>query len=177
VLTKPDLIDEENTMSLVEGKRNPPRLGYCIVRNRGQSELTTDANTCHRKEMDFFTTEPWSKPRSCSSFRAAVSAVRASELIESRPTNSAGSYSTCQRIFKTWQTLPWMHTIFAIRHSETLLSSGLPRWQSIGWIGSRETWRNSGTPSASTRMGLRKDRPRPHQRLLAQHLDGRIREW
>ena len=34
VLTKPDLIDkggEENVMSLVEGKRNPLRLGYYIV--------------------------------------------------------------------------------------------------------------------------------------------------
>ena len=34
VLTKPDLIDnggEEGVMSLVEGKRNPLRLGYCIV--------------------------------------------------------------------------------------------------------------------------------------------------
>jgi hypothetical protein len=64
VLTKPDLIDEggeENVMSLIEGKRNPLRLGYCIVRNRGQSELTTDAITRHRKEMDFFMTEPWSR--------------------------------------------------------------------------------------------------------------------
>jgi hypothetical protein len=64
VLTKPDLIDkggEENVMSLVEGKRNPLRLGYCIVRNRGQSELSSDAVTRHRKEKDFFSTEPWSR--------------------------------------------------------------------------------------------------------------------
>jgi hypothetical protein len=64
VLTKPDLIDkggEENVMSLVEGKRNPLRLGYCIVRNRGQSELASDAVTRHREEKDFFSTEPWSR--------------------------------------------------------------------------------------------------------------------
>jgi hypothetical protein len=64
VLTKPDLIDkggEENVMSLVEGKRNQLRLGYCIVRNRGQSELSNDAMTRHRKEEDFFSTEPWSR--------------------------------------------------------------------------------------------------------------------
>lgn len=64
VLTKPDLVDkggEENVMSLVEGKRNQLRLGYCIVRNRGQSELSSDANTRYRKEKDFFLTEPWSR--------------------------------------------------------------------------------------------------------------------
>ncbi|EPE34263.1 P-loop containing nucleoside triphosphate hydrolase [Glarea lozoyensis ATCC 20868] len=64
VLTKPDLIDkggEENVMSLVEGKRNQLRLGYCIVRNRGQSELSNDATTRHRKEKHFFSTEPWSR--------------------------------------------------------------------------------------------------------------------
>jgi hypothetical protein len=48
-------------MSLVEGKRNPLRLGYCIVRNRGQSELSSDAVTRHEKEKDFFLTEPWSR--------------------------------------------------------------------------------------------------------------------
>jgi hypothetical protein len=64
VLTKPDLIDnggEENVMALVEGKRNPLRLGYCIVRNRGQSELSSDPTARHRKEKDFFSTEPWSR--------------------------------------------------------------------------------------------------------------------
>ena len=64
VLTKPDLIDkggEENVMSLVEGKRNQLRLGYCIVRNRGQSELSSDAAARQRKEKDFFSAEPWSR--------------------------------------------------------------------------------------------------------------------
>lgn len=64
VLTKPDLIDkggEENVMSLVEGKRNFLRLGYCIVRNRGQSELSSTASERQCKEKDFFTKEPWSR--------------------------------------------------------------------------------------------------------------------
>ncbi|RFU33727.1 hypothetical protein B7463_g2600, partial [Scytalidium lignicola] len=64
VLTKPDLIDkggEENVMSLVEGKRNQLRLGYCIVRNRGQSELSTDHTARHKKEEAFFSVEPWSR--------------------------------------------------------------------------------------------------------------------
>ena len=64
VLTKPDLIDnggEESVMSLVEGKRNPLRLGYCIVRNRGQSELSSDPDARAMKEKDFFSTEPWSR--------------------------------------------------------------------------------------------------------------------
>ncbi|KAH8803098.1 dynamin GTPase [Xylogone sp. PMI_703] len=64
VLTKPDLIDkggEENILELVEGKRNALRLGYCIVRNRGQSELSTDYEARHKKEKAFFSTEPWSR--------------------------------------------------------------------------------------------------------------------
>lgn len=64
VLTKPDLIDnggEENVMMLVEGKRNPLRLGYHIVRNRGQSELTSESAVRMRKEKDFFMGNPWSR--------------------------------------------------------------------------------------------------------------------
>ncbi|KAI9736866.1 MAG: hypothetical protein M1818_005917 [Claussenomyces sp. TS43310] len=64
VLTKPDLVDrggEENIMSLVEGKRNPLRLGYCMVRNRGQSELGVDSAERDRTEKNFFDTEPWSR--------------------------------------------------------------------------------------------------------------------
>lgn len=64
VLTKPDLVDnggEENIINLVEGKRNPLRLGYHIVRNRGQSELLSDSAARNRKEKDFFNIELWSK--------------------------------------------------------------------------------------------------------------------
>lgn len=46
VLTKPNLIDSggvENVMSFVDGKQNPLRLGYCIVRNRGQNQLSSDS--------------------------------------------------------------------------------------------------------------------------------------
>lgn len=64
VLTKPDLVDtggEENVISLVECKRNQLRLGYCVVRNRGQSELLSGAAQRHRKEKEFFAMEPWSR--------------------------------------------------------------------------------------------------------------------
>lgn len=64
VLTKPDLVDrgaEEGVMSLVQGEKNPLRLGYCIVRNRGQSELAVDSAQRHRTEEIFFSTQPWSK--------------------------------------------------------------------------------------------------------------------
>jgi hypothetical protein len=64
VLTKPDLVDkggEENVMSLVQGRRHPLRLGYCIVRNRGQIELGIDSAERNRKEKNFFCTEPWAK--------------------------------------------------------------------------------------------------------------------
>jgi len=64
VLTKPDLIDDggqENVMMLVEGKRNPLRLGYHIVRNRGQSELSSQPSERARKEKEFFLSQPWSR--------------------------------------------------------------------------------------------------------------------
>jgi hypothetical protein len=64
VLTKPDLVDkgaEENVISLVQGERNQLRLGYCIVRNRGQSELASNSAQRHRTEENFFSTQPWSK--------------------------------------------------------------------------------------------------------------------
>ena len=64
VLTKPDLIDDggqENVMMLVEGKRNPLRLGYHIVRNGGQSELSSQPSERARKEKEFFLSQPWSR--------------------------------------------------------------------------------------------------------------------
>ena len=64
VLTKPDIIDqggEEDTMLLVEGKRHLLHLGYHIVRNRGQSELSSDMEARTRKEKEFFAKAPWSR--------------------------------------------------------------------------------------------------------------------
>ena len=64
VLTKPDLIDnggEENVMMLVEGKRNPLRLGYHMVRNRGQSELSSTSVVRAQKERDFFMGNLWTR--------------------------------------------------------------------------------------------------------------------
>ncbi|KFY54488.1 hypothetical protein V496_07251 [Pseudogymnoascus sp. VKM F-4515 (FW-2607)] len=48
-------------MSLLEGKRNPLRLGYHIVRNRGQSELSSDSAVRNQKEKDFLSADPWSR--------------------------------------------------------------------------------------------------------------------
>lgn len=62
VLTKPDLVDkggEENVMDLVRGKKNQLLLGYCIVRNRGQREISSNSSDRHQKEAEFFTTQPW----------------------------------------------------------------------------------------------------------------------
>ncbi|KAI9791397.1 MAG: hypothetical protein M1816_003964 [Peltula sp. TS41687] len=62
VLTKPDLVDkggEEGVMDLVRGKRNPLRLGYCIVRNRGQQDVLMNSSDRHQKEIGFFATHPW----------------------------------------------------------------------------------------------------------------------
>lgn len=62
VLTKPDLVDkggEEGVMDLVRGKRNPLRLGYCIVRNRGQQDVLANSSDRHQRETEFFSTQPW----------------------------------------------------------------------------------------------------------------------
>ena len=64
VLTKPDLVDrggEELVMNLVHGKTNKLNLGYCIVRNRGQQDLSRQSIADrHRVEEQFFSTAPWS---------------------------------------------------------------------------------------------------------------------
>lgn len=62
VLTKPDLVDngaEGDVMDLVHGKRNQLLLGYCIVRNRGQRELSEKSSDRHQKEAEFFASSPW----------------------------------------------------------------------------------------------------------------------
>lgn len=63
VLTKPDLVDkgaEQGIIDLVMGKRHPLRLGYCIVRNRGQAELNTASSERSAVESHFFNQTPWS---------------------------------------------------------------------------------------------------------------------
>lgn len=63
VLTKPDLVDpgaEQHVLDLVEGKSHKLKLGWCIVRNRGQKELrelTADRNAVER--YFFMSQNPW----------------------------------------------------------------------------------------------------------------------
>lgn len=63
VLTKPDLVDEgaeKNIIDLVEGKTGVKlRLGYCIVRNRGQKDLSTNSTEREATERAFFNSGPW----------------------------------------------------------------------------------------------------------------------
>lgn len=65
VLTKPDLVDpgaEHHVLDLVEGRSHKLKLGWCIVRNRGQKELlelTTDRNAVER--YFFMSQNPWAK--------------------------------------------------------------------------------------------------------------------
>jgi hypothetical protein len=76
VLTKPDLVDkggEQNVIDLVLGKRNQLRLGYCIVRNRGQAELSTGSSERSAVESDFFNQAPWS---TLDKDRVGVSALK-----------------------------------------------------------------------------------------------------
>ncbi|OAA45506.1 Dynamin, GTPase domain protein [Metarhizium rileyi] len=62
VLTKPDLLKERSTKTvvcdLVNGKKRPLNLGYYIVRNRGADETSEDEPSSRRRE-DLFKEEPW----------------------------------------------------------------------------------------------------------------------
>ncbi|KAG8416791.1 hypothetical protein J3459_013642 [Metarhizium acridum] len=62
VLTKPDLLTERSTKSvicdLVNGKKRPLNLGYYVVRNRGADEDSNDGLASKRRE-EMFKEEPW----------------------------------------------------------------------------------------------------------------------
>ena len=63
VLTKPDLVDrgaEGDIISLIQGKKHKLRLGFCMVRNRGQYEANISTAERHRNEMTFFSSGPFS---------------------------------------------------------------------------------------------------------------------
>src|SRR2546421_6161851 len=63
VLTKPDLVDrgaEKDVLDLVQGKKQKLRLGYYVVRNRGQQERTVTTTDRHQKESLFFSSGPFS---------------------------------------------------------------------------------------------------------------------
>lgn len=75
-LTKPDLVDkggETNVLDLVNGKKNRLRLGYCLVRNRGQNELNNSSAERHEKESEFFEEPIWS---SLSKDRVGIRALQ-----------------------------------------------------------------------------------------------------
>jgi hypothetical protein len=80
VITKPDLVDkgaEQDVVDLVLGRRNRLRLGYFIVRNRGQQDKSTSTEDRHRQEAEFFNSSPWSFDKS----RVGISTLKA-RLIE-----------------------------------------------------------------------------------------------
>ena len=63
VLTKPDLVDkgaEGDIINLVQGRKHKLRLGFCVVRNRGQNEAHISTQERHRNEMSFFSSGPLS---------------------------------------------------------------------------------------------------------------------
>ncbi|CAG8976279.1 hypothetical protein HYALB_00011764 [Hymenoscyphus albidus] len=63
VLTKPDLVDkgaEQAVVDLVEGRRHQLALGWSLVRNPGQQQLTDPATNRQALEQEFFSREsPW----------------------------------------------------------------------------------------------------------------------
>jgi Dynamin family/Dynamin central region len=65
VLTKPDLVDtgaEGRVVDLLQGRAHPLRLGWHIVRNPGQQQLSNRALDRGKLEENFFNTKsPWNK--------------------------------------------------------------------------------------------------------------------
>jgi hypothetical protein len=65
VLTKPDLVDqgaESRVVDLLHGRAHPLRLGWHVVRNPGQQQLSDEALDRGRLEQYFFdTVSPWNK--------------------------------------------------------------------------------------------------------------------
>jgi hypothetical protein len=62
VLTNPDLVDkvtEKDVLDLLGCKKHKLRLGYCMVRNRGQQERAICTSERHRKESLFFSSGPF----------------------------------------------------------------------------------------------------------------------
>lgn len=85
VLTKPDLATERVTQQivceLIEGKRHPLRLGYCVVKNRSDDEGTSTKTDRISSEKEFFSKRPWNRIK--STFRIGVSGlgIRLRELL------------------------------------------------------------------------------------------------
>ncbi|KAK1544173.1 interferon-induced GTP-binding protein Mx1 [Colletotrichum paranaense] len=77
VLTKPDLATERVTQQivceLIEGKRHPLRLGYCVVKNRSEDEGASTKTDRNSSEKAFFSARPWNRIK--STFRVGVSGL------------------------------------------------------------------------------------------------------
>lgn len=77
VLTKPDLVDigaETQVLELVEGKRHKLNLGWCMVRNLGQWQLSDPSSDRAAVEARFFSDRPpWNK---LDKERVGVAALR-----------------------------------------------------------------------------------------------------
>ncbi|KAI9803497.1 MAG: hypothetical protein M1825_001840 [Sarcosagium campestre] len=78
VLTKPDLVDkgaEDKVLELVTNTKGKGRfeLGYTIVCNRSQSDLSITFDERNTKEVAFFTRDPWS---SIPKERAGIKALK-----------------------------------------------------------------------------------------------------
>ncbi|KAH7049446.1 dynamin GTPase [Macrophomina phaseolina] len=77
VLTKVDLVDrgaEKSAISMVEGRAHELRLGWCIVRNPGQQEMSQPDFDRYEAEDTFFSTvEPWN---SLPKDRVGIGALR-----------------------------------------------------------------------------------------------------
>ena len=65
VLTKPDLVDrgaEPRVIDLLEGQAHPLRLGWHVVRNPGQKEMSDPSLDRQQVELNFFNSQaPWNK--------------------------------------------------------------------------------------------------------------------
>ncbi|KAK1533065.1 interferon-induced GTP-binding protein Mx1 [Colletotrichum costaricense] len=77
VLTKPDLATERVTQQivceLIEGKRHPLRLGYCVVKNQSDDEGASTKTDRNASEKAFFSARPWNRIK--STFRVGVSGL------------------------------------------------------------------------------------------------------
>lgn len=78
VLTKPDLVDkgaEKSVVDMIEGRTHQLLLGWCLVKNPGQTEVENPSFDRHAEEDRFFRTAPvWSGlPKD----RVGVTALRA----------------------------------------------------------------------------------------------------
>ncbi|KAL1899220.1 hypothetical protein Sste5346_003143 [Sporothrix stenoceras] len=78
VLTKPDLAQERAVqdiiLELINGQRNPLKLGYCALLNRGADDNSSSAEALHASERAFFQAPPWS---TCSATALGSDSLRA----------------------------------------------------------------------------------------------------